>query len=617
MSISHIRGDEMQTNKKNFLSLLLLLFLFIGSQSKETLAAEAANNEVGVKYQAHVAKYAWMKPVYNGDLSGTTGQGLRMEAVRITLQNPVQGMRIKYKVQGQNYGWQSWVYDGGLAGIEGKALRLEGIRIFLEGAPAGYHVQYQAHVSGIGWQNWVQDGELAGTEGRALRMEALRVRIVKDTSVNASGIGVNYQAHVERYGWMSTGSNWAIAGTEGKWLRMEAVRISLQNAPAGMRIKYRIQGQNYGWQNWVYDGELAGTEGKSLRLEGIRIELENAPAGYHVQYQVQGENYGWQNWVQDGELAGTEGRSLRMEAIRIRVVNSLTGVEADQNTPVYNYTSYNITLNDMVNMQMQKSPALQVKNSSNQWEWRYADIRNGQKGYYIYVPKKDSQGNIVKDSTGKTVYEEKWTVSSVDYDAIRQELINNIDPSIIVNNDTSIYQFVRLSFIDGVTASQLNTQFRSDGVLAGKGQVFIDAAKKYNINPIYLAGHAILETGNGVSNLATGITVNGVKVYNLFGINAFDDNPDVYGSQYAYQKGWTSIDTSIYGGAEWIGTGYINNQYYKQDSIYKMKWNPSNPTIHQYATDVRWATNQTVYTKKIFDLFKNTKLVFEVPVYKK
>jgi beta-N-acetylglucosaminidase/uncharacterized protein YjdB len=584
---------------------------------KVALAAEAPTNEVGVKYQAHVANYAWMNPVYNGDLGGTTGQWLRMEGVRITLQNPVPGMRIKYRAQGENYGWQNWVYDGVLAGTEGKALRLEGIRIVLEGAPAGYHVQYQAHVAGTGWQNWVQDGELAGTEGQWLRMEALRVRIVKDTSVDSGGIGLKYQAHVANYAWMNPVYNGEVAGTTGQWLRMEGLRISLQNAPAGMKIRYRAQGENYGWQNWVYDGQLAGTEGKALRLEGIRIQLENAPPGYHVQYQAHIEKVGWQNWVQDGELAGTDGKWMRMEAIRIRIVNYLAGVEADQNTPVYNYTNYNITLNDMVNMQMQNSPALQVKNSSNQWEWRYADIRNGQKGYYIYVPKRDSQGNIVKDSAGKTVYEEKWTVSSADYDAIRQELINNIDPSIIVNNDTSIYQFVRLSFIDGVTASQLNAQFRSDGVLAGKGQVFIDAAKKYNINPIYLAGHAILETGNGVSNLATGIIVNGVKVYNLFGINAFDDNAEAYGSQYAYQKGWTSIDAAIYGGAEWIGTGYINNQYYKQDSIYKMKWNPSNPTVHQYATDVRWASNQTIYTKKIFDLFKNTKLVFEIPVYKK
>lgn len=607
----------MQIKKRIFLSLILLVFSLIGVQVKGTIVAKAADNEVGVKYQAHVENYGWMNPVYNGDLGGTTGQGLRMEAVSITLQNPVQGMRIKYKVQGQNYGWQNFVYDGGLAGTEGKALRLEGIKIVLEGAPAGYHVQYQAHVQGIGWQDWVQDGDLAGTEGKSLRMEALRVRIVKDTSVDSGGIGTSYQAHVANYGWMSPVSNWALAGTEGKSLRMEAVRISLQNAPAGMRIKYKVQGQNYGWQDWVYDGELAGTEGKSLRLEAIKIELENAPAGYHVQYQVQGENYGWQNWVQDGELAGTIGQSLRMEAIRIRIVNCLTGVQADQSTPVYNYTSYNITLDDMINLQMQDSPALEVLNSSNQWEWRYADIRNGQKGYYIYVPKLDSQGNIVKDSTGKTVYEEKWTVSSTDYDYIRQQLVNNVDPDIIVNNPTSIYQFVRLSFIDGVTASQLNAQFRSDGVLAGKGQVFIDAAKKYNINPVYLAGHAIMETGNGTSNLAVGITVNGVKVYNLFGINAFDDNPDVDGSQYAYQKGWTSIDAAIYGGAEWISSGYINNPTYKQDTIYEMRWDPSNPTVHQYATDVKWASNQTVYTKKIFDLFKNTNLVFDIPVYKK
>ena len=66
--------------------------------------------------------------------------------------------------------------------------------------------------------------------------------------------------------------------------------------------------------------------------------------------------------------------------------------------------------------------------------------------------------------------------------------------------------------------------------------MFLAAAKKYDINPAYLVSHALLETGNGSSSLAKGYrTVNGKKAYNVFGICAYDSDPNYYGSKYAYE----------------------------------------------------------------------------------
>jgi beta-N-acetylglucosaminidase len=262
------------------------------------------------------------------------------------------------------------------------------------------------------------------------------------------------------------------------------------------------------------------------------------------------------------------------------------------NTNTFISTSYPTTLADFVNKEMLNSPALQLYNSTTgRWEWRYAEIVSGQKGYSL------DSGTFV---------------SSTDvYNQIQQSVSDNMDPSKIANDPVKIYEFLKLNYSDCVTAGGLNAIFNDNGVLAGKGQVFIDAAKMYNVNPIYLAAHSILETGNGTSLLAKGVVVNGVTAYNLFGIQAFDSDPVVCGSTYAYSQGWTTIDSAIYGGAAWIADGYIGKS---QDTLYKMRWNFSN-TPHQYATDVKWAANQVQNIKNCFDLIKDPKLTFEIPAY--
>lgn len=60
---------------------------------------------------------------------------------------------------------------------------------------------------------------------------------------------------------------------------------------------------------------------------------------------------------------------------------------------------------------------------------------------------------------------------------------------------------------------------------------------------------------------------------------------------------------------------YIHNPQYKQNTLYKMRWNIDNMD-HQYATDVRWAYNITYYIKKLSDKFTNSVEVFDFIRYK-
>lgn len=259
------------------------------------------------------------------------------------------------------------------------------------------------------------------------------------------------------------------------------------------------------------------------------------------------------------------------------------------------YTSYSISLSAAVAQQAGNTPALWANG-----RWEYAKIQSGAKGFYYY------------NSSNTQV----WAASDSEYDKIISALQYYINPGNFANDPLQKYQFLKLSYVDCVTAAQLNAVLK--GSLSGKGEVFLAAAQKYNVNPVYLAGHSIEETSNGSSQLAGGVQVASTGTtnlyYNLFGIRATDADPVGTGAAYAASQGWSSVDAAIYGGAQWISGNYINSSYH-QDTIYKMRWNPANPCAHQYATDVKWAYNQIVDIKTCFDYFTGVKLVFDIPRY--
>ncbi|WP_424475200.1 SH3 domain-containing protein [Oceanobacillus kimchii] len=210
-----------------------------------------------------------------------------------------------------------------------------------------------------------------------------------------------------------------------------------------------------------------------------------------------------------------------------------------------------------------------------------------------------------------------------------QDVLDYLNPD---NHD--IFQHLILSESVRVSASSLNNVLQGMGILAGRGQAFIDAGNQHRVNEVYLISHALLETGNGTSDLARGIEVgrnssgnlvlvtssnrNSLtaikKVYNMFGIGANDGDARRLGAIRAYNEGWTSPDRAIVGGARFIGERYIHNQY-NQDTLYKMRWNPANPGYPQYATDIAWATKQVTNIKNMYSMLDNPVLRFNIIQY--
>ena len=208
-----------------------------------------------------------------------------------------------------------------------------------------------------------------------------------------------------------------------------------------------------------------------------------------------------------------------------------------------------------------------------------------------------------------------------------------LNPDNFVNSSRGIQQFLRLdTYREGITVTELNNYLnglpKNDGkggnVFYNQGQTFINAAKKYNIDLTYLVAHAMWETGYGSSTLAKGQILTSYKgealpqpvtVYNFFGIGAIDKNANVYGAEAAYSNGWTSIEATINGSAEWIASNYIHNSKYNQNTIYKMKFN-YDYTWHQYATDVNWANGISGIMNTLNSMYDNKSVLkYEVPKY--
>ena len=224
------------------------------------------------------------------------------------------------------------------------------------------------------------------------------------------------------------------------------------------------------------------------------------------------------------------------------------------------------------------------------------------------------------------------------------ELEKHINPAKATNK----LQFLRIDKFRSINASGLSSRLSNKGVLTGQGQAFINAAKAFNIDPIYLVSQCLHETGNGTSKLAKGVTIteiadesrpiyNGtgqlvgyhmiklskpVTVYNLFGIGA-KDNSSVFpnralilGTTYAYNRGWTSIENAIKGAAEFVSLNYVHSSRYSQNTLYKMRYNQNVSNIwHQYATTPWYASSIADIMRSYQDLYLENNFTFDVPVF--
>ncbi|MGG0177965.1 SH3 domain-containing protein [Gottfriedia acidiceleris] len=175
----------------------------------------------------------------------------------------------------------------------------------------------------------------------------------------------------------------------------------------------------------------------------------------------------------------------------------------------------------------------------------------------------------------------------------------------IISRDS--YQFIDLRTPSPVTAAQINTYIASNvksgvkSILTGQGQLFIDAGNKYGVNALYLAAHAIHESGFGTSQISLGKN-------NLFGFGSYDATP--YIASYKFM----SVQENVEYIARSIKSTYLNPSNWKYKGAYLgfSTKDMSNVRIDAasegmnfyYATDPNWGKLIAQHMQKILPFDK-------------
>ncbi len=202
---------------------------------KINLTGELADH-YDIYYTTHVKNSGWLGYAKNGEIAGTIGFGRRLEALRIVLvpkgSNPpgsldnasiVKASEIIYQAHVSSIGWQNEVKNGALMGTTGRGLAIEGVKLSLSSTIKG-NVNYETYVRYKGWQNEVSNGSVSGSVGEARHIEGIKIRLTGDI---ASYYDVYYRVHVSSVGWLDWALNGAKAGSDGMDKAIEGIEVKL------------------------------------------------------------------------------------------------------------------------------------------------------------------------------------------------------------------------------------------------------------------------------------------------------------------------------------------------------------------------------------------------------
>ena len=383
--------------------------------------------------------------------------------------------------------------------------------------------------------------------------------------------------------------------------------------------KVEVLSEANGWSKIKYNGKEAYVYSKYLKTVNSNVSSDNTTNNGETNTTIQKE-------VTASALNVREGASTSH-----KVIGSLskgTKVEVISEANGWSKIKYNGKEAYVSSQYLKDVQASVVGGENSQVTNSGATINNKQLNYTL---KNHVDVQYERSLVGGNVIDS--TLSRGFVPAQKDDLEYFLDVNNFTKSNTGMMQFLRIdNYREGITASELNSYLNSlpknsngTNVFYNQGQAFINAAKKYDIDVVYLVSHAMWETAYGSSTLAKGQTITKykgqtlpkpVKVYNFFGIGAIDGSANLSGAEAAYSNGWTSVEATIDGSAKWIANNYIKSSKYNQNTIYKMKFN-YDYSWHQYATDVNWANGISKIMIKIIEFYDNGReLVFEVPSYK-
>ena len=285
---------------------------------------------MSLTYRAHVSNVGWQGAVSDGATAGTTGRGLALEDLKLSLDSSdySDGSSVQIDAHVSGIGWQGWdtpsASEGGTTG-QGRAV--EAVRLRLTGSLAkGYDVYYRVHASNIGWMAWAKDGEEAGTTGMSCSLEAIQIKLIKKGTSHPDTSGyshlelptVTYSSQVKGV-WQNSVPAGEVSGTTGQGIPITGFSAKTTSSVAG-GINYQLHLSNVGWTSGKSNGVQLSSTAESNSVEAIKISLSGDLATYFdVWYRVHVDNVGWLGWTKNGSVAGSTGYGAHVQAIQVRL----------------------------------------------------------------------------------------------------------------------------------------------------------------------------------------------------------------------------------------------------------------------------------------------------------
>lgn len=278
---------------------------------------------------ASVKGKGWLSTVEaNGNIIGTTGQNRYIDAIKFS-SNMAGNTSISYSTHISDIGWSKEITSDHVSGVSGSGRQMEAIKIWMTGDNADkYDIYYQAHVANVGWLDWAKNGEEAGSSGLGYALEAIRVTVVSKGAKAPGSTGCSFvtktsftaQGYSQGYGWLSSVGSGQVIGTTGKASKLQGLKMSVSGIQ-NTTLQYSTHVSNVGWMASVTNGAESGKPGSNEQIESVSIQLSGPGSRYYnVWYRVHSANLGWLDWAKNGEYAGTAKLNYAAEAIQVVIL---------------------------------------------------------------------------------------------------------------------------------------------------------------------------------------------------------------------------------------------------------------------------------------------------------
>ncbi len=142
-------------------------------------SSREAFDSIPLSYNTHVSYVGWTDAVTDAQTSGNLYNSI--EAIRLSLNNELySNSHIQYRSHIESIGWEiGWRQDGDISGTSGQGLALEAIQVKLSGdITKEYNIFYRTYSLGFGWLDWASNGNSAGSEGLARSILGIQISLV-------------------------------------------------------------------------------------------------------------------------------------------------------------------------------------------------------------------------------------------------------------------------------------------------------------------------------------------------------------------------------------------------------------------------------------------------------